>query len=294
MTKMDRRSLLTGLAAAPLLLNSALGPSSSRNDSAATHRKRTLNVYLHGAVVIDARGPCLRILAPKTYQNNNAPAHIYRAGYLPNREGGLVTEGEPLVLTGFKGEPSAFSPDPTAYPCFKCPDLKGDQDYFTLVAPVPRSICPLRTISLDSAKTPFFTDTDFTNFESQNLQNLPTLLRLDYTIRHGEKPVLVGSDWQDSGLDPVIIHVRAEPGDFQCANHNAMGSIGYIVGHPNFGINSNYSKCDAPTVVEEEKGFLEICYEHLQGCDCTGNPNLHPHLPETSKPANCVGVVGHP
>src|SRR5271163_3692343 len=106
MKNISRRSVLAGLASAPLLANklNSLSKNVTGSPSVGT---RWLYAYIHGAFVLDIQAFGVCLMFPKVPGSATSNfMHEYHAGYLPGGEGTPVDQGSPLALVGFAGAKS--------------------------------------------------------------------------------------------------------------------------------------------------------------------------------------------
>jgi hypothetical protein len=285
MTKLNRRSMLAGVAAMPFLPDISF--ASQRHHSSGT---RWLYAYIHGAFVIEFQPGGVRLLAPKIADNAGNLLHEYRAGYLPNGEGTPLDAAGPVALTGFLGASTYPQIDKTTIPCLDKVTVGATGSvYVGTVLPTPDAIVPLRQVSLASDKTPFFTIR-----ELKDLTWLPLLLVLQYELQPTDHPALVGAGagWRDDGRNPLILHLRAEPGTSSNAFHDAIPELRAIVNKPQLKLNDCYVNAFTCAKNTEEQNLLEIrnpspvCTPAL-ACAKESKEDVA----KRGRPANCVGIV---
>jgi len=290
MTKLTRRSVLTGFATVPLVSAPLFWPRSTLAQVRHATGTRWLYVYIHGAVVIEFQPGGVRLLPPRVLDSAGNIAHEYRAGYLVNGEGTLLSPASPIALTGFMGAGTPTQIDKTAMPCLdNIPLGPTGSIYCGAVFPTPDAVVPLRQIPQASDNTPFFGAP-----ELKDLKWLPLLLLLEYELQPNDHPALVGTGgtWKDDGRNPLILHFRAEPGSVNNADHDAIHDIEAILNKPLKLNQKCYGGARACPKNIEEQSLLELR---------TPSPVCTPVLPcatETkegigirSRPANCVSIV---
>ena len=290
MMKISRRSILTGLAASPLIA----GPMQLLVEcevlpDATSARK--LYLYIHGAAVLEVQRNGLVFHAPRVTMSGNL-AHDYRAGYGAKGEGDEVYPGCPLALLGVKSASSMLKIDNTAIPYLGPRTLDASQNHCSLITPIPASLEALRKIPWDSSCGDFFPGIS----DLQQLRYLPTVLRADFDLRSGEQAFLVGTTWKDDGAtNPVVLHFRAEPGNIAYANHDAFLAMSITLGMQ-VQLASGYSKAAAMYKDKEERTLLEVNQGSTGGGvtvpPCTkADKTKDKAFLIASRPANCVAIA---
>src|SRR6266576_4520765 len=207
MTKLNRRSVLTGLATVPLVSGPFFGLESASAQVGHAAGTRWLYVNIHGAYIAEFQPSGVRLLLPKVFDGTGKFAHEYRAGYLLNGEGTPLDPVSPVALIGFPGATSAPQIDKATIPCIdNVPLVATSNLYCGAVLPFPDAVVPLRQIPQAGDKTAFFNLT-----ELKDLKWLPLLLQFQYELQPGDRPALVGTggSWKDDGRNPLILHFRA-------------------------------------------------------------------------------------
>ena len=293
MSNISRRSVLAGLAASSI----AVGPSRPLVEfegAPIASKPRKLYLYIHGAIVIDAQPNGLVLHAPRVTMLGKL-AHEYRCGYGVKGEGYEVCAGAPLALIGFKGSSSPLALDNTIVPVLGPGTVDPGQNFCSLVTPVPAMLSPLRQIQRTMAGGDFLPGVPGLN----KLQYLPTVLRADFDVQPGEQVFLVGGDWKDDGVtDPVVLHLRAEPGDPAYSNHDAFLALSLVLGIQ-IQLASCYSKACAKYGDKEERSLLEVKLGSTGGgvavppCskESLQSKEESKSYLYASRPANCVSIV---
>lgn len=282
MTKINRRSILSGLATMPLL--SSGGFSAQSHHSSGT---RWLYVYIHGAFVVELEQNGVRLILPRVDDGMGHLAHEYRAGYLPNGEGTPLDPVAPVAFTGFLGASTAPQIDKTTIPCLDNVSLGygNNNVYCGAVLPTPDAIVPLRQVPQSTDLKPFFSLVDL-----KDLKWLPLLLLLQYELQPNDHPALVGGggNWKDDGRNPLILHFRAEPGSAANADHDAISVIASIL-NKKMMLDACYAKALACGKSNEEQSLLEIrnpATPCVPALPCNKNKEVI-----FNRPANCVTIV---
>lgn len=284
MTKITRRSVLSGLAATPFLSGPFSGLKSAFPQVRHTSGTRWLYVYIHGAFVVEVQQGGVRLLPPAVWASATALAHEYRAGYLPNGEGIQLGQNSPLSLTGFLGASAIPRVDNTTSPCLYNVPLNTANLYYSVVLPLPNAVVPLRQIPRDPTNKAFFNLP-----ELKDLQWLPLLLLLQYELQPDDYPTLVGTNWKDDGRNPLILHLRAEPGDPALGKHDALAEIGAMLNKKPLQLDACYTNALVCAKNNEEQALLEI---RNPSSVCTPIPPCtRDKLYIFSRPANCVSII---
>jgi hypothetical protein len=284
----SRRALLTAVAISPFL-SEALTLDGTEQKIGAS-RATKLQVYLHGAFIVDLRKGGAAIYAPQV-MSGPALAHEYRAGYGRCGEGELVEQNTALGMNGFGGAPSA------AYSNIQVPVVGKDTIfthagiYFGAALPMPSRIVAVRSIQKCATKKHFFPNAAVLH----SLETLPLLLRLEYDLQNGDRPNLTGGNWTGSGntpgANPLCIHFRAEPANTAVvADHDAVELIGKLL-NLDLSIDPCYqhSVMIPPANIQDEGGLTEL--------PCTRREGPGEETPREAMmmfgthPANCASVV---
>jgi hypothetical protein len=284
MRKITRRSALSGLAVTPFLSGPFSDLKSVFPQVRHTSGTRWLYVYIHGASVVEIQQGGVRLLPPAVWASDTMLAHEYRAGYLPNGEGSPLGQHSPLSLTGFLGAGVIPQIDKTTCPCLYNLPLNTTNLYYSVVLPLPNAVVPLRQISRDATTKPFFNLA-----ELKDLQWLPLLLLLQYELQPDDYPILVGTNWKDDGRNPLILHLRAEPGDPALGKHDALAEVGAILNKKPFQLDACYASAVACSKNNEEQSLLEI--RNPSSACAPIPPCTKDKLYVFSRPANCVSIV---
>jgi hypothetical protein len=289
MATITRRSILRGLAVSPLLANPTRAlAASDLNPMDAGPRK--LQLYIHGAVIIDVQPYGLVIQAPKVTMAGQL-VHEYRVGYGAAGEGDDVYSGNSLALLGFKGAQQPLKVDNTKVPYLGPRTIDASQNQCSLVTPLPTNLNPMRPISKTTAGGDLFPGIR----DLQTLQSLPTVLRAEFDLLSGEHVLLVGGIWKDNGKDPLVLHLRAEPGDIAYADHDASLAMSEALGF-HLQLANCYLGAAAKYADPEERSLLEVKQGSTGGGvdipPCTkGNAKKMSNYAAASRPANCVNAV---
>jgi hypothetical protein len=286
MTRISRRSVLAGLAAAPILAKAA--PSLADSKSSGKVGARTLCLYVHGAVIVDLRPDGMVIHAPRVTMSGKL-AHDYRIGYGNQGEGDELDPGVPLALLGFAGAAQPPQIDKTVNPYLGTRPLDGTGDFCSLITPLPVALIPLRQIKKDDSCGDFFPGIQ----DLATLAYLPTVLRIDFYLQANETVRLIDGQWKDEGKANPVIHFRAEPGELAYASHNAFLAMSTAVGML-IQLAPGYCKAAVPYKIPDERSLLELNYggTGITVLPCaTEIAESDPKVQKASRPANCVYLV---
>jgi len=293
MSNISRRSILAGLGVSPLIARPSRLLAESEGTPVAS-KPRKLYLYIHGAVVVDAQRNGLVLHAPRVTMMGKL-AHEYRCGYGMKGEGYEVYPGAPLALIGFKGSSSALALDNTTIPYLGRGTVDPGQNFCSLVTPIPTKLSPFRQIQRTAAGGDFFPGIP----DLKYLQFLPTALRADFDLQPNEQAFLVGGNWKDDGIaDPVVLHLRAEPGDPAYSNHDAFLAMSVTLG-TQIQLAPCYSKACAKYADKEERSLLEVNQGSTGGgvavppCskESLGSQEESKLYLLASRPANCVTIT---
>jgi hypothetical protein len=288
MSILSRRSVLAGLAATPVF-----GASLTRSTESARPQKcgkRDFHVYLHGAFVLDVQKDGCFLIAPEV-QETGKPIHEYRFGYGAKLEGELISgAARVLALDGFGGGGHSYpTVDKTILPRLDKIETNNSSGHYIAWLKTPARITPLRQIA-KSQNTPFF-DEPSGAASLRALQSLPLLVRLEYDLQAGESPTLAGTNWVDDCSNPLRVHFRAEPGDKNLQDHDALGALAQVAGLPKLKINSCYDTAFTCFKSDDEKSLIEVRDTSTTKCSDVPACAKDKIYIRGHRPANCVAIV---
>jgi len=286
MTFLSRRSVLAGLAVAPAFVKSLA--TSSKNQAAKTCPARDFHVYLHGAFVLDIqKGGCF-LAAPRVLEASSL-VHEYRVGHGAKGEGDLVSgPSHLLTLDGFQGAGTNYPKiDKRWIPRIDKIDPDNSTGQYLAALKTPVNITPCRQVDKSNTGDPFFSSPT----ELQALDKLPLLLRLDYKLQAGESPYIVGANWSDDCSDPLVLHFRAEPGQKNMQDHDALLAMKQVLKLAKLTVNSCYGAAYACYKTDDEKSLIEIRDGSLSSCTPVPPCAKGKVYDKGHRPANCLTVV---
>ena len=286
---LSRRSVLAGLTLVPALVKSIA--KSSEGQTAKTCAARNFYVYLHGAFILDVqKGGCF-LAAPRVLESSKSSnlVHEYRVGRGPKGEGDAVSgPSHLLTLEGFKGAGTNYPKiDKSWIPRLDKLDPNNATGQYLASLKTPANITPCRQVDKSNSGDPFFSSPT----ELQALEKLPLLLRLDYKLEAGESPYLVGANWSDDCSDPLVLHFRAEPGQKNMQDHDALGAMKQVLKLSKLAVNSCYEDAYACYKTVDEKSLIEIRDSSLAPCTPVAPCAKGKVHGKGHRPANCLTVV---